>query len=118
MVEQCRQCADDQHQWQRLQGQDEAAARVGDRIRGRAAGQIAEYELAACQRCVLQRGHHMVERQQRLAREIEAGMVGINTNMIAGADSPFGGVRWSGHGAEDGPEGVLACMVTKAVHEG
>lgn len=58
------------------------------------------------------------KRQQRLGREIEAGMVGINTNMIAGADSPFGGVRWSGHGAEDGPEGVLACMVTKAVHEG
>ncbi|GEN99246.1 NAD-dependent succinate-semialdehyde dehydrogenase [Novosphingobium sediminis] len=58
------------------------------------------------------------KRQQRLAREIEAGMLGINTNMIAGADSPFGGVRWSGHGAEDGPEGVLACMVTKAVHEG
>lgn len=58
------------------------------------------------------------KRQQRLAREIEAGMVGIKTNMIAGADSPFGGVRWSGHGAEDGPEGVLACMVTKAVHEG
>lgn len=58
------------------------------------------------------------KRQQRLSRKIEAGMVGINTNMIAGADSPFGGVRWSGHGAEDGPEGVLACMVTKAVHEG
>lgn len=58
------------------------------------------------------------KRQQRLAREIEAGMVGINTNMIGGADAPFGGVRWSGHGAEDGPEGVLACMVTKAVHEG
>lgn len=58
------------------------------------------------------------KRQQRLAREVEAGMVGINTTMIGGADSPFGGVRWSGHGAEDGPEGVLACMVTKAVHEG
>jgi len=58
------------------------------------------------------------KRQQRLAREIEAGMVGINTTMIGGADAPFGGVRWSGHGSEDGPEGVLACMVTKAVHEG
>ncbi len=56
--------------------------------------------------------------QQRLGREIEAGMVGINTTMIGGSDSPFGGVRWSGHGSEDGPEGVLACMVTKAVHEG
>ena len=54
-------------------------------------------------------------RQKRLARELEAG---INSHMIGGADSPFGGVKWSGHGKEDGPEGVLACMVTKAVHEG
>jgi succinate-semialdehyde dehydrogenase/glutarate-semialdehyde dehydrogenase len=45
-------------------------------------------------------------------------MVGINTNMIGGADAPFGGVRWSGHGSEDGPEGVQACLVLKAVHEG
>ncbi len=58
------------------------------------------------------------KRQQRLAREVEAGMVGINSHMIGGGDSPFGGVRWSGHGSEDGPEGVLACMVLKAVHEG
>lgn len=57
-------------------------------------------------------------RQRRLARNIEAGMVGINTSMIGGADSPFGGVKWSGHGSEDGTEGLLACMVTKAVHEG
>ena len=57
-------------------------------------------------------------RQKRLAREIESGMIGLNSTMIGGADSPFGGVKWSGHGAEDGPEGVLACMVTKAVHEG
>ena len=58
------------------------------------------------------------KRQQRLTRLLEAGMVGINTTMIGGADAPFGGVKWSGHGSEDGPEGVLACMVTKAVHEG
>ena len=45
-------------------------------------------------------------------------MVGINSHMIGAADSPFGGVKWSGHGKEDGPEGVLACMVQKAVHEG
>jgi len=59
-----------------------------------------------------------VKRQRRLADEIEAGMVGINSHMIGGADAPFGGVKWSGHGSEDGPEGVQACMVTKAVHEG
>lgn len=58
------------------------------------------------------------KRQMRLGSELEAGMVGLNTTMIAGADSPFGGVRWSGHGAEDGPEGLLACMVMKTVHEG
>jgi succinate-semialdehyde dehydrogenase/glutarate-semialdehyde dehydrogenase len=57
-------------------------------------------------------------RQRRLAREIEAGMVGINTTMIAGPDAPFGGVKWSGHGHEDGPEGLMACLVTKTVHEG
>ncbi len=58
------------------------------------------------------------KRQKRLAREIETGMLGINSTMIGGADSPFGGVKWSGHGAEDGPEGLAACLVTKAVHEG
>ena len=58
------------------------------------------------------------KRQRRIARDLEAGMVGINTTMIGGSDAPFGGVKWSGHGSEDGPEGVLACMVAKAVHEG
>jgi succinate-semialdehyde dehydrogenase / glutarate-semialdehyde dehydrogenase len=58
------------------------------------------------------------KRQRRLARELEAGMVGINSVAVGAADSPFGGVKWSGHGAEDGPEGLHACLVTKAVHEG
>jgi succinate-semialdehyde dehydrogenase/glutarate-semialdehyde dehydrogenase len=58
------------------------------------------------------------KRQRRIARAIESGMIGINTTMIGGADAPFGGVKWSGHGSEDGPEGVEACLVTKAVHEG
>ena len=57
-------------------------------------------------------------RQRRLAAEVEAGMLGLNTTMIAGADAPFGGVKWSGHGAEDGPEGLHACLITKTVHEG
>jgi succinate-semialdehyde dehydrogenase/glutarate-semialdehyde dehydrogenase len=59
-----------------------------------------------------------VKMQRRLAREVETGMLGINSIAIGGADSPFGGVKWSGHGHEDGPEGVQACLVTKAVHEG
>jgi succinate-semialdehyde dehydrogenase / glutarate-semialdehyde dehydrogenase len=48
---------------------------------------------------------------------IEAGMVGVNTVAMAAADSPFGGVKESGHGAEDGPEGLEACLVTKAIHQ-
>jgi succinate-semialdehyde dehydrogenase/glutarate-semialdehyde dehydrogenase len=56
-------------------------------------------------------------RAQRVGREIETGMLGINTTMIGGADSPFGGVKWSGHGHEDGTEGLMACLVVKAIHE-
>lgn len=58
------------------------------------------------------------KRQKRLAREIETGMFCVNTTMLGGPDTPFGGVKWSGHGHEDGPEGVIACMVLKTVHEG
>jgi len=57
-------------------------------------------------------------RQKRLAREVETGMFCINTTVLGGPDSPFGGVKWSGHGSESGPEGVMSCMVLKAVHEG
>jgi succinate-semialdehyde dehydrogenase/glutarate-semialdehyde dehydrogenase len=56
--------------------------------------------------------------QRRVAHEVETGMLGINSVAIGGADTPFGGVKWSGHGHEDGSEGVHACLVTKAVHEG
>jgi succinate-semialdehyde dehydrogenase/glutarate-semialdehyde dehydrogenase len=58
------------------------------------------------------------KRQRRLAREVETGMFCINTTMLGGPDAPFGGVKWSGHGHEDGAEGVMACMVLKAVHQG
>lgn len=52
-----------------------------------------------------------------IADALESGMVGINTTMIAAADSPFQGVKESGHGSEDGLEGVSACLVTKAIHQ-
>jgi succinate-semialdehyde dehydrogenase / glutarate-semialdehyde dehydrogenase len=52
-----------------------------------------------------------------LADAIESGMVGINTTQIGGADSPFGGVKDSGHGSEDGPEGLDACLVLKTIHQ-
>ena len=46
---------------------------------------------------------------------LEAGMVAINSDRVAASDSPFGGVKESGHGAEEGPEGLEACLVTKTI---
>ncbi len=54
----------------------------------------------------------------RVAAEIEAGMVGMNTFLISVPESPFGGVKDSGHGSEEGIEGLEACLVTKFVSEG
>ena len=55
-------------------------------------------------------------RQNLLGDSIEAGMVAINGVRLSWPDSPFGGVKDSGHGSEDGPEGVAAHLVTKTVH--
>jgi succinate-semialdehyde dehydrogenase/glutarate-semialdehyde dehydrogenase len=57
-------------------------------------------------------------RRRRLAARVETGMLAIDTGSVSAADAPFGGVKWSGYGSEDGREGVLACMVPKTVHEG
>lgn len=55
-------------------------------------------------------------RQNQLSDEIEAGMIAINTVRLSWGDAPFGGVKDSGYGSEDGPEGIAAHLVTKAVH--
>ena len=55
------------------------------------------------------------KRSMLIGDAMEAGMVAINTVSIAGPDAPFGGVKDSGHGSEDGPEGVEACQVIKAI---
>jgi succinate-semialdehyde dehydrogenase/glutarate-semialdehyde dehydrogenase len=52
-----------------------------------------------------------------LGEQIEAGMIGINSFTIAVPESPFGGVKESGHGSEEGIEGLDACMVTKFITE-
>ena len=55
-------------------------------------------------------------RQNLLGDELEAGMVAINGVRLSWPDAPFGGMKDSGYGSEDGPEGIAAHMVTKAVH--
>lgn len=55
-------------------------------------------------------------RQNLLMDAIEAGLIGINNVRLSWPDSPFGGMKDSGYGSEDGPEGVAAHLVTKSVH--
>lgn len=56
-------------------------------------------------------------RAKLLGEVLEAGMVGVNTFAISVPESPFGGVKESGHGSEEGIEGLDACLVTKFVSE-
>jgi succinate-semialdehyde dehydrogenase/glutarate-semialdehyde dehydrogenase len=55
------------------------------------------------------------KRAMLIGDALEAGMVAINADRVAASDAPFGGVKESGHGAEEGPEGLEACLVTKAI---
>jgi succinate-semialdehyde dehydrogenase/glutarate-semialdehyde dehydrogenase len=52
-----------------------------------------------------------------VGEQLEAGMVGINSYLISVPESPFGGMKESGHGSEMGVEGLDACLVTKFVSE-
>jgi succinate-semialdehyde dehydrogenase / glutarate-semialdehyde dehydrogenase len=52
-----------------------------------------------------------------LGEQIEAGMIGINSFAISVPESPFGGMKESGHGSEEGIEGLEACLVTKFITE-
>jgi succinate-semialdehyde dehydrogenase/glutarate-semialdehyde dehydrogenase len=50
-----------------------------------------------------------------LGEQIEAGLIGLNSYAISVPESPFGGVKESGHGSEEGIEGLEACLVTKFI---
>jgi succinate-semialdehyde dehydrogenase/glutarate-semialdehyde dehydrogenase len=52
-----------------------------------------------------------------LGEQVESGMLGINSFTIAMPEAPFGGVKESGHGSEEGLEGLEACLVTKFITE-
>ncbi len=56
-------------------------------------------------------------RVNQLGEQLEAGMIGINSFAISVPESPFGGIKESGHGSEEGIEGLDACMVTKFISE-
>ncbi|ETS84227.1 hypothetical protein PFICI_02252 [Pestalotiopsis fici W106-1] len=57
-----------------------------------------------------------LDRAWRLLDDLEAGMIGLNTSAITGAESPFGGMKESGYGKEAGKDvAVEEYLVTKAV---
>jgi succinate-semialdehyde dehydrogenase/glutarate-semialdehyde dehydrogenase len=57
------------------------------------------------------------KRTKLLGEQLEAGMIGINTFAISVPESPFGGVKESGHGSEQAIEGLECCLVTKFISE-
>ena len=57
-----------------------------------------------------------IEKAHRVASEIEAGMVWINSSQDSDPRIPFGGVKQSGIGRELGEAGLEAYTQIKAVH--
>jgi succinate-semialdehyde dehydrogenase/glutarate-semialdehyde dehydrogenase len=53
---------------------------------------------------------------EALSRGLHAGMVGVNTFMVAHAEAPFGGVDHSGMGREGGREAIRDYQNTKLTH--
>jgi succinate-semialdehyde dehydrogenase/glutarate-semialdehyde dehydrogenase len=48
---------------------------------------------------------------------IESGMVGVNSVAVSTPETPFGGVKESGHGSEGGIEGLGAYLNTKFISQ-
>jgi succinate-semialdehyde dehydrogenase/glutarate-semialdehyde dehydrogenase len=75
---------------------DEALARANAVNLG-LAGYVCTQDMALVQRCT---------------RELEVGMLAVNTGPISNAAAPFGGIKQSGLGREGGPEGIQEYLET------
>lgn len=56
-----------------------------------------------------------VGRVLRVAKQLECGMIGVNTGLISAAESPFGGVKESGIGREGSRYGLAEYQNIKTV---
>ena len=54
-------------------------------------------------------------RAEALVESVDSGLLGINTYSINVPETPFGGVKHSGIGAEGGQEGVRGYLVARTV---
>ncbi len=58
------------------------------------------------------------DRCLRVSNALQTGLVGINTFVLNGPETPWGGVRDSGYGREGGIEGLASYTTTKFVSQG
>ena len=56
-----------------------------------------------------------LEEAERIARELDCGVVSINHFGMSGADMPFGGVKESGIGREGGPHSLESYTTSKTI---
>jgi aldehyde dehydrogenase (NAD+) len=56
-----------------------------------------------------------IQRVLKAAKTLRAGTVWVNSYRTMGASMPFGGVKRSGHGRENGVEGLREFLETKAI---
>jgi succinate-semialdehyde dehydrogenase/glutarate-semialdehyde dehydrogenase len=56
-----------------------------------------------------------LNRATDVSNALEAGMVGVNTTLLSRTETPFGGIKASGHGFESGVEGLEAYLRRKVI---
>ena len=57
------------------------------------------------------------DRTHAMLRGIETGMLSLNHFGLAAPETPFGGIKDSGHGSEGGSEGIMAYLTVKFVSQ-
>lgn len=57
-----------------------------------------------------------LKRAEKISEALEYGLVGVNNTAISTSEAPFGGVKHSGVGRENGSYGIQEFLEVKFVH--